>query len=146
MRPVQVSRWRPFMGQITMSLDERNGILDEIKVYRGKMDQINQFTKTVPDWAKVDPFQKAQPQFDKALDRAYQASDKIRDLETRLSAEGPWMKLNQAEQDAFSAWKGGIDEMYAIYEAAKPDASFDVRAAGAAGVVGILFTIAIMGA
>jgi hypothetical protein len=145
MRPVQVSRWRPFMGQITMSLDERNGILDEIKVYRAKMDQINQFTQTVPDWAKVDPFQKAQPQFDAALDKAYQASDKIRDLETRLSAEGPWMKLNQIEKDALSAWKGGIDEMYAIYEAAKRDARFDVRAAGAAGVVGILFTIAIMG-
>lgn len=146
MRPVQVSRWRPLMGQVTMSLDERNGILEDIKVYRAKMDQVNQFTKTVPDWAKVDPFQKAQPQFDAALDKAYKASDKIRDIETRLTTDGPWMKLNQAEQDAISAWKGGIDEMYAIYEAAKPDASADVRAAAAAGVVGILFTIAIMGA
>ena len=146
MRPAQVSRWRPFMGQITMSLDERNEILGRIKMYRDKMSEINQFTQTVPDWAKVDPFQKAQPQFEEALDRAYQVSDQIRDIETRLSAEGPWMKLTEAEQASFSAWQGGIDEMYAIYKAAKPDASFDVRAVAAAGVVGILFTIAIMGA
>jgi len=134
------------MGQITMSLDERNEILGRIKMYRDKMSEINQFTQTVPDWAKVDPFQKAQPQFEEALDRAYQVSDQIRDIETRLSAEGPWMKLTEAEQASFSAWQGGIDEMYAIYKAAKPDASFDVRAVAAAGVVGILFTIAIMGA
>jgi hypothetical protein len=36
--------------------------------------------------------------------------------------------------------------MYSIYQASKPDANADVRVAGAAGVVGILFTIAIMGA
>ena len=146
MRPVQVSRWRPFMGQVTMSLDERNEILDRIKVYRERMNEINQFTQTVPDWAKVDPFQKAQPQFETALERAYEVSDQLRDIEARLSAEGPWMKLNEAEKAAFSAWQGGIDEMYAIYKAAKPDPSFDVRAAAAAGVAGILFTIAIMGA
>jgi hypothetical protein len=146
MRPVQVSRWRPFMGQITMSLDERNEILDRIKVYRERMNEINQFTQTVPDWAKVDPFQKAQPEFETALERSYKVSDQLRDIEARLSAEGPWMKLNEAEKGAFSAWQGGIDEMYAIYKAAKPDPSFDVRAAAAAGVVGVLFTIAIMGA
>ena len=48
MRPAQVSRWRPFMGQITMSLDERNEILSRIKAYRDKMNEINQFTQTVP--------------------------------------------------------------------------------------------------
>jgi len=134
------------MGQITMSLDERNEILDRIKVYREKMNEINQFTQTVPDWAKVDPFQKAQPEFETALERAYEVSDQLRDIEARLSAEGPWMKPNEAEKAAFSAWQGGIDEMYAIYKASKPDPSFDVRAAAAAGVVGVLFTIAIMGA
>lgn len=146
MRPVQVSRWRPFMGQTTISLDERNEILARIKLYREMMNEINQFTQTVPDWAKIDPFQKAQPQFEKALDKAYNVADAVRDVETRLSADGPWMKLNETEQAALSAWQGGIDEMYAIYKAAKPDPSADVRTAAAAGLVGILFTIAIMGA
>jgi len=147
MRPTRMSRPNPFMGQITLSLDERNEILAKIKVYREMMAEINQYTQGVPTWATVDPFGKAQPEFDKALDVAFKASDAIRGIETRLSAaDGPWRKLNDAEAAAFSAWTSGIDAMYAIYQASKPDAKFDVRAAGAAGVVGILFTIAIMGA
>ena len=132
------------MGQTTMSLDERDAILAKIKLYREMMNEINTYTHSVPDWAKVDPFQKAQPQFDKALDKAYNASDKVREIESYLTGDGPWLKLDDATNAAFSAWQGGIDEMYAIYKAAKPDASFDVRAAGAAGFVGILFTAAIM--
>lgn len=146
MRPVQVARWKPFMGQVTLSMNERDEILSRIQLYREMMNEINQFTQTVPDWAKVDPFQKAQPQFDKALDKAYNASDAVRAIAERLSGDGPWMKLNEAEQASLSAWQGGIDEMYAIYKAAKPDPNADVRTAGAAGVVAVLFTIAIMGA
>jgi len=66
--PVQLAaRWRSSMGQTTMSLDERDAILAKIKLYREMMNEINAYTHSVPDWAKVDPFQKAQPQFDKAL-------------------------------------------------------------------------------
>jgi len=146
MRPIQVSRLRPFMGQTTLSLDERNEILARIKLYREMMNEVNQFTQTVPDWAKIDPFQKAQPQFDAALDKAYNESDAVRSLGERLGVEGPWRKLNETEQASLSAWQSGIDEMYAIYKATKPDPSADVRTAAAAGAVGILFTIAIMGA
>ena len=147
MRPTRMSRPNPFMGQITLSMDERNETLAKIKVYREMMSEINLYTQGVPTWASVDPFGKAQPEFDKALDVAFKASDAVRDIDTRLStADGPWRKLNDAEAAAFSAWTSGIDAMYAIYQAAKPDAKSEVRAAGAAGLVGILFTIAIMGA
>ena len=147
MRPIRMSRPSPFIGQVTLSLDERNALLAKIQLYREMMGEINEYTKGVPTWASVDPFGKAQPEFDKALDVAFKASDAVRDIETRLSSsDGPWRKMNDAESSAFSAWTSGIDAMYAIYQASKPDAKFDVRAAGAAGAVGILFTIAIMGA
>lgn len=146
MRPTRMSRPSPFMGQVTLSLDERNEILAKIKVYREMMAEINGYTQGVPTWASVDPFGKAQPEFEKALDVAFKASDAVRDLETRFSTDGPWRKLNDAEAASFSAWTSGIDAMYGIYQASKPDVKSEVRAAGAAGLVGILFTIAIMGA
>lgn len=146
MRSIPISGMRRSLGQTTMSLDERNEILAKIKLYREMMNEINLYTKTVPDWAKTDPFGKAQPQFDKALDKAYNASDKVREVESYLSGDGPWLKFDDATNAAFAAWQGGVDEMYAIYKAAKPDPSADVRVVGAAGFVGILFTIAIMGA
>lgn len=145
MRPIQVSRLRPFMGQTTISFDERDEILAKIKLYREMMNEINQYTKTVPDWAAIDPFGKSQPEFEKALDVAYKASDAVRDIETGLSVEGPWLKLSDAESTSLSAWTSGIDAMYGIYQASKPDAKAEVRAVGAAGLVGILYTIAIMG-
>lgn len=145
MRQVQiVSRWRPVLGQTTMSMDERNEILAKIKLYREMMNEINQFTQTAPEWAKVDPFGKSQPQFDKALDKAYNASDKVREIESYLNGDGPWLKLDDATNAAFSAWQSGIDEMYSLYKAAKPDLSADARAVGAVGFVGILFTAVIM--
>lgn len=146
MRPIQVSRLRPFMGQITLSLDERNELLAKIKLGREMMNEINQYTSGVPEWAKVDPFGKNQPEFDKVLEVAYKATDAVREIETRLSTEGPWPKLNDAEAASLAAWASGIDAMYSIYQASKPDAKAEVRAAAAAGLVGILFTIAIMGA
>jgi hypothetical protein len=90
------------MGQTTMSLDERDAILAKIKLYREMMNEINAYTHSVPDWAKVDPFQKAQPQFDKALDKAYNASDKVREIESYLTGDGPWLKLDDATNAAFS--------------------------------------------
>jgi hypothetical protein len=143
---MQVSRLRPFMGQITLSLDERNEILAKIKLGREMMTEINLYTQGVPEWAKVDPFGKDQPRFDQVLDAAYNESDAVREIDTRLSTEGPWRRLTEAEAGSFATWFNSIGEMYGIYQGAKPDANADVRTAGAAGVVAVLFTIAIMGA
>lgn len=146
MRPARVSRLARFMGQVTLSMDERNEILAKIKLSREMMTEINQYTSSVPEWATVDPFGINQPKFNSALERAFQASDPVREIETRLLTEGPWRKLNDSENAELMAWQGGIEEMYGIYEAAKTEQSADIRAVGAAGLVGILFTIAIMGA
>lgn len=147
-RPFPVSRPRPFMGQVTLTPDERAEILARIKLGREMMSEINQYTQGVPEWAKVDPFGKSQPRFNEVLDIAYKQSDSVRAIDTRLSSDaaGPWAKLSDAEAAALSTWKSGIDEMYSIYQSSKPDGNADVRVAGAAGFVGILFTIAIMGA
>lgn len=142
--------WRPslrsFMGQITLPLDERNEILAKVKLGREMMVEINQYTSAVPEWAKVDPFGQVQPKFDSALDRAFNVSDAVRDIETSLLTEGPWTRLNESENVALTTWFGGIEEMYSFYQGAKSAQSADVRVAFAAGVVGILYTIAIMGA
>lgn len=148
MRPIRTIRVGPFMGQVTLTPDERSEILAKIKLGREMMVEINQYTQNVPEWAKIDPFGKNQPRFDEVLDVAYKASDAVRDIETRLSSDavGPWPKLSDAETAAFSSWWNGIQEMYSIYQSAKPSLNKDVQVAGAAGFVGILFTIAIMGA
>lgn len=147
MRPFAVSRQRSFMGQVTLTPDERAEILARIKLGRDMMSEISQYTQGVPEWAKTDPFGKSQPRFNEVLDIAYKQSDAVRAIDTRLAdAAGPWPKLSDVESKALSTWKSGIDEMYSIYQAAKPDMNANVRVVGAAGVVGILFTIAIMGA
>ena len=145
MYPVRIaSRWRSSMGQVTMSMNERDEILAKIKLYREMMNEINAFTKSVPDWAKAEPFGQSQAQFDKALDKAYKASDKVREIESYLNGDGPWLKLDDATNTAFTDWKNGIDEMYFLYNTAIKDPAQNTRLVGAAGVVGILFTIAIM--
>jgi len=147
MRPIRTIRLKSFMGQTTLSPDERDEILAKIKLGREMMVEINQYTAGVPEWAKVDPFGKSQPRFNEVLDIAYKASDAVRDIGTRLAdPAGPWPKLSTEESAALSAWRNGIDEMYSIYQSVKPNLSKDVQVAGAAGFVGILFTIAIMGA
>lgn len=147
MRTVQISRMRPFLGQVTLTPEERDAIQAQITLSREMMAEINRYTQGVPTWATVDPFGKAQPRFDEVLRVTYESDDAVRKISARLSdPAGPWPKLSDAETGALSSWRNGIDEMYSIYQASKPDANADVRVAGAAGVVGILFTIAIMGA
>lgn len=147
MRPAHIFGTRPSLGQVTLTPDERAAVLAKIALGRELMAEINRYTQGVPTWATVDPFGKNQPRFNEVLDIAYKESDAVRAIDTRLSdPAGPWAKLSDAEAGALSVWKNGIEEMYSIYQSTKPDLNANVRIVGAAGVVAVLFTAAIVGA